>query len=120
VELFNIGSKEKVFACCPECFQLYTLPDYQPLKEPILDLPHKGLPKRQRIANDKGKGKERGRKGKGKERAKAQLRNWEDTLATSDIATSDVAHGPPSSSVLLPRLPSLLPHCSLWRKVSTR
>jgi hypothetical protein len=46
VGLFNIGNEEKVFACCPECFQLYTLPDYQPLKEPILELPHKGLPRR--------------------------------------------------------------------------
>ena len=113
VELFNIGSKEKVFACCPECFQLYTLPDYQPLEEPILELPRKGLPERRRTANDKGKGKERGGKGKGKEkRTKAQPRNWEDTSATSDIATSDIANDPPSPSILLPRPPSLLPRCS--------
>lgn len=115
--LFNIGSKEEVFTCCPECFQLYTLPDYQPLKEPILELPHKGLPERRRIANDKGKGKEREKKGKGKgkeseKRTKAHPRNWEDTSATSDVATSNIANDPPSSSILLPRPPSLLPRCS--------
>ena len=74
VELFNIRSKETVFACCPECFQLYTLPDYQPLQEPILELPHKGLPERRRTANDKGKGKERGGKGKGKGKGKRRER----------------------------------------------
>ena len=126
VDLFDIGNKEYVFACCPECFRLYTLPDYQPLKEPTLELPCQGLPQRRATpdkgkgagdANAKGKGKAKAkakakatRKSNGKAKGKAKQAQWKDSEDTS--ATSDLADEPPSSSHPPPRLPSPLFRCS--------